>query len=175
MASHGLWDIPLPPFARGIEDGSSDNLKCVDEFEIDAECHIVMVEAGVFVLGADVLQGTRIPVVAAVDEAHVLAFVKLGIATGAFLLHGLFESVLILILRQYACEAHRLVDYFGLLHHELQGDVVDGLFVHMLLFLGLRCKCTVMRVEKKRKKVSGTFFLFQGWLSEDYVYLKAMV
>ena len=161
MASHGLWDIPLPPFARGIKDGSSDNLKCVDEFEVDAECHIVMVEARVFVLGADVLQGTRIPVVAAVDEAHVLAFVKLGIATGAFLLHGLFESVLVLILRQYACEAHRLVDYFGLLHHELQGDVVDGLLVHTdISFIGFTMQTYADVRGEKKKESFGNFLSF---------------
>ena len=115
----------------------SDDLECVNEFQIDAEGHGVVVE--VLVVIAEVLQGARILAVTSVDEAHVIAFVELGIATRAFLLHGLFKFVFVPILRQYTSKAHRLVHHFGLLlHHELQVDVVDSLLVHKenrILFL----------------------------------------
>ena len=114
----------------------SDDLECVDEFQIDAEGHGVVVE--VLVVIADVLQGARILAVTSVDEAHVIAFVQLGIATRAFLLHGFFESESVAVLREHTGVAHRLVEHFLLLHHELQLDVVDDLLVHKeirILFL----------------------------------------
>ncbi len=112
-------------------------MECVNQFEVDAEGHGMMVE--VLVVRADVLQCTRILVVAPVHEAHVLAFVELGIATGTLLLDGFFETESILIHREYSCMAYRLVGYCCLLlHYELQGDVVDGLLEHneiRILFL----------------------------------------
>ena len=84
-------------------------------------------------LGGDALQGARILVVATVYQAHVLAFVQFGVSARSFLLGGLFESEFVLILREYAGKAHGLVGHLGLLHHELQGDVVDGLLVHIAI------------------------------------------
>ena len=106
----------------------SDDLECVDEFEVDAEGHRVVVE--VLILVADILQGARILAVASVDKAYVLPFVELGIATWTLLFHGFFKSESILIHREHTCVAHRLVEHFGLLHHELQLDVADGLSIH---------------------------------------------
>ena len=94
----------------------SDDLECVNEFEVDAEGHVVVVE--VLVRGGDVLQGAGILSVASVDEAHVIAFVKLGIAAWAFLLDSFFETESVAVFREYAGVAHRLVEHFGLLHHE---------------------------------------------------------
>ena len=114
----------------------SDDLECVDEFQIDTEGHRVVVE--VLVVRADTLQGTCILTVASMDEAHVIAFVKLGIAAWAFLLDSFFETESVAVFREYAGVAHRLVEHFGLLHHELQVDVVDSLSVHIenrILFL----------------------------------------
>ena len=49
----------------------SDDLECVNEFEVDTESHVVVVE--VLVRGSNVLQGAGILSVASVDEADVLA------------------------------------------------------------------------------------------------------
>lgn len=111
-------------------------MECVNEFQIDAEGHVVVVE--VLVVRTDALQGTCILAVASVHKAHVIAFVELGVASGALLLHSFFESESVAVFREYTGVAHRLVEHFGLLHHELQLDVADGLSVHIenrILFL----------------------------------------
>ena len=64
------------------------------------------------------------------NEADVLSRIEFGVASWAFDFGGLLESVFVLVFREYSGEAHRLVGYLGLLHHELQRDVVDGLLVH---------------------------------------------
>ena len=114
--------------------GLSDDLECVNQFQVDTEGHIVVVES--FFLRSDVLEGAGILVVMAVHEAHVLALVEFGISSRSAALHAFFETVSVLIHRKDAGVAHRAVLYFGLLHHELQGNVVDRLFVHNSKFYG---------------------------------------
>ena len=110
----------------------SDNLECVNQFQVDAGGRVVVVES--FSLGGDALQGTRILVVATVYQAHVLAFVQLGVSAWSFLLDGLFESEFVLILREYAGKAHGLVGHLGLLHHELQGGIFNIYLIHFIKY-----------------------------------------
>ena len=127
----------------------SDDLECINQFQVDLESHIVVVV--VLVLGADVLQGAGILAVAAVHQADVIAFVELGVATGALLFDGFFETESFAVSREHTGVAHRWVDdYLWLLHHELQRDVVDGLLVH-----------------KFRWHPWYRFHLTIGWLSKD--------
>jgi hypothetical protein len=134
----------------------SDDLECVNEFKVDAEGHVMVVE--VLARGGDVLQGAGILAIASVHEADVLSFVEFGIATGALDFDSFFETESFTVLREHTGMANRLVDnYLRSLHHELQRDVVDGLLVHMAIVFKITMQMYGDGKGEKKKESSWNF------------------
>ena len=96
-------------------------MECVNQFQVDAESHGVVVE--ILLVATDALQGAGILSVVTVDKAHILSFVEFGIASRAFLLHGFFKTESVLKWLEYSGMALGLFCRFEMLHHELQRNV----------------------------------------------------
>jgi hypothetical protein len=134
-------------------------LECINQFQVDFEGHIVVVV--VLSTRMYVFQGARILVVASVYQAHVLPLVQLGVTAWTLYFYGFFETEPFVVSREYACVAScRLVSYLRSLHHELQRDVVDSLFVHNAFVFKIMMQTYGYAGGEKKKESWGSFLSF---------------